>query len=127
MKRSTSAGLAPAMSRMRCVAAPMPSSRSFGVLGTFVSARRPSRSSATMSVNVPPMSRPICTAECGLGDGAFARRAPRDASEHRGGVAVQDLLTGFLADLGLGERLPGPVAAELGAVGAADDAIRAVE
>src|SRR5215831_9388194 len=61
MNRSTSLSFAPAMSRMRRVAAPMPSSRSFGVLGTFVSASRPSRSSATMSVNVPPMSRPICT------------------------------------------------------------------
>jgi len=34
-------------------AAPMPSSRSFGVLGTLVSASRPARSRATMSVKVP--------------------------------------------------------------------------
>src|SRR5215470_4616448 len=287
MTRSTSPGLAPAMSRMRRVAAPMPSSRSFGVLGTFVSASCPSRSRATMSVKVPPMSRPICTlpswarpryhslrpwrppgsrlspdpqgpdldgpqarhwmlrrdldrliearaveeiktsdpfprlgeraigdqtlafahadglgradmfetvahdpgavlvmrrhplfdvvlrrikglargidtyehqvahvsSSCRLvshgsrtagadidrrekvfgalaaelGGGAFAQRGPRDASEHGGGVAVQDLLARFLADLGFGERLPRPVAAELGAVGTADDAIGAIE
>src|ERR1700730_18335805 len=54
----------------------------------------------------------------GLGDGSFALRGA-NAGEHRGGIAVQDLLARFLADLRLRERLPGPVTAELGAVGAA--------
>jgi hypothetical protein len=40
---------------------------------------------------------------------------------------VQDLLARFLADLRFRERLPGSVAAELGAVGAARDALGAVE
>src|SRR5262245_32636479 len=62
-----------------------------------------------------------------LRDGGFAPRAPRGSSEHRRGVAVQDQLARLVADLGFGERLAGPVAAELGAVGAADDAIGAVE
>src|SRR5262245_20693548 len=89
-----------------------------------------------MSVNVPPMSTPICTlpsrarapaARTRLDGGALARRVPHDASEHLGGVAVQDLLARFLADLGFGERLSSPVAAELGAVGATDDTVGAVE
>ena len=41
MKRSTSAGRAPASASTWVTAAPMPSRRSLGVLGTFVSARRP--------------------------------------------------------------------------------------
>src|SRR2546428_9144624 len=61
MKRSTSPGWPPASARTLVTAAPMPSSRSFGVLGTFVSESRPARSRATMSVKVPPMSTPICT------------------------------------------------------------------
>src|SRR5262245_39157020 len=61
MKRSTSAGRAPARARTLRTAVAMPSSRSLGVVGTFVRARRPSRPSATMSVNVPPISTPICT------------------------------------------------------------------
>src|SRR5262245_5566775 len=61
MKRSTSPAGAPAMTRTLRTAAPIPSSRSFGVLGTFVRASWPPRSSATMSVKVPPMSTPICT------------------------------------------------------------------
>src|SRR5213594_442551 len=61
MKRSTSPGVPPASARTLVTAAPMPSSKSFGVLGTFVSASRPARSRATMSVKVPPMSTPICT------------------------------------------------------------------
>src|SRR5882724_8932300 len=61
MKRSTSPGWPPASASTLVTAAPMPSSRSFGVLGTFVSASRPARSRATMSVKVPPMSTPICT------------------------------------------------------------------
>src|SRR5262249_51891041 len=62
----------------------------------------------------------------GLGGGAFAR-VRHDPSEHHSGVAVQNLLARILADLGFGERLPGPVAAEFGAVGAADDAVGAVQ
>src|SRR4029453_15915309 len=71
--------------------------------------------------------RPFLPDARGLGGGAFALRAPRDASEHRGGVAVQDLLARVLPDLRFGERLPGPVDAELGAVGAAHDTIGAVQ
>jgi len=41
MKRSTSAGRAPASASTWLTAAPMPSRRSFGVLGTFVSTSRP--------------------------------------------------------------------------------------
>src|SRR4030095_12820437 len=63
IKRSTSAGRAPASPSTWLTAAPMPSRRSFGVLGTFVSASRPARSRATMSVKVPPMSTPICTVD----------------------------------------------------------------
>src|SRR5260370_40934051 len=62
-----------------------------------------------------------------LGGGAFALRGPRGADEHRSGIAVQDLLARFLADLRFRKRLPGPVAAELGAVGAAHDALAAVQ
>src|SRR5439155_27346142 len=51
----------------------------------------------------------------GLSGSAFALRGPCDSGEHRSGVAVQDLLARFLADLRFRERLPGPVAAELGA------------
>src|SRR5258705_6184382 len=50
-----------------------------------------------------------------------------DAGEHRSGIAVQDLLARFLTDLRFRECLPGPVAAELGAVGAAHDAVVAVQ
>src|SRR6516162_3871674 len=63
----------------------------------------------------------------GLSGGYFALRGPCDAGEHRGGIAVQDLLARFLADLRFRERLFGPVAAELGAVGATYDALGAVE
>src|SRR5690348_5949150 len=56
----------------------------------------------------------------GLRRGSCALGGPC-AGEHRSGIAVQDLLARFRADLCIGERLPGPVAAELGAVGAADD------
>src|SRR5207248_9197022 len=52
---------------------------------------------------------------------------PRGACEHRSGIAVQDLLARFLADLRFHERLSRPVTAELGAVGAAHDALRAVQ
>src|SRR5271156_4116100 len=62
-----------------------------------------------------------------LGGGAFGLRGPGGAGEHRSGIAVQDLLARFLADLRFRERLSGPVAAELGAVGAAHDALGAVE
>src|SRR5262249_47565125 len=62
-----------------------------------------------------------------LGGGRFALRAPCGASEYRGRVAVQDLLARGLADLRFGEGLPRPVDAELGAVGATDDAIGAVQ
>ena len=62
MKRSTSPARPPVSASTLVTAAPMPSSRSLGVLGTFVSDSRPARSSATMSVKVPPMSTPICTA-----------------------------------------------------------------
>src|SRR5262245_16226257 len=74
----------------------------------------------------PPPARLDAPGARGLCGGGFAR-APRDASEHRGGVAGQDLLARLLADLRFGERLPGPVDAELGAVGAADDAVGAVQ
>src|SRR6185503_13570737 len=47
--------------------------------------------------------------------------------EHRGGVAMQDLLARFLADLRFRERLGGPLTAEFSAVGAAHDAIGAVQ
>ena len=40
---------------------------------------------------------------------------------------MQDLLAGILADLCFGERLPGPITAELGAVSAAHDPLGAVE
>jgi hypothetical protein len=47
-----------------------------GVLGTFVSDRRPFSSRATMSVKVPPMSMPICTAILlGHGQGTMSRCA----------------------------------------------------
>src|SRR5260370_21959945 len=62
-----------------------------------------------------------------LGGGAFGLRGPCGAGEHRGGIAVHDLLARFLADLRFRKRLPGPVAAELGAVGAAHDALGAVQ
>src|SRR5262249_21029012 len=61
MKRSTTPGRASAMASTLVTAAPIPSRRSFGVLGTFVNVNRPARSRATMSVKVPPMSTPICT------------------------------------------------------------------
>src|SRR2546428_3633311 len=77
MKRSTSPALPPARASTLVTAAPMPSSRSFGVLGTFVSARRPARSRATMSVKVPPMSTPICSAVL-LGRGSGYHTAVRD-------------------------------------------------
>jgi hypothetical protein len=64
--------------------------------------------------------------EAALGGGGFALCGLYDAGEHCSGIAVQDLLARFLADLRFGERLPGPVAAELGAVGAAHDALGAV-
>src|SRR6058998_180530 len=75
----------------------------------------------------PSLTRGLRRDARGLDGGAFALRVPRDASEDRGGVAVQDLLARLLADLRFGERLPRPVHAELGAVGAADDAIGAVQ
>src|ERR1700730_19024930 len=62
-----------------------------------------------------------------LGGGAFGLRGPCGAGEHRSGIAVQDLLARLLADLRVRERLPRPVAAELGAVGAAHDALGAVQ
>src|SRR5271169_1372769 len=62
-----------------------------------------------------------------LGGGSLARRGLCDAGEHRCGIALEDLLARFLADLSFGKRLPGPVAAELGAVGAAHDALGAVQ
>ena len=62
-----------------------------------------------------------------FGGGSIGLRGPCDAGEHRSGVAMQDLLARFLADLRFRERLPGPVAAELGAVGAAHDALGAVQ
>src|SRR5262249_50027619 len=75
----------------------------------------------------PPAACALRSSGLELGGGAFALRSSHDASEHLGGVAVQDLLARVLADLGVGERLPGPVAAELGAVSAADDAVGTVE
>src|SRR5882762_10129535 len=63
----------------------------------------------------------------GLGGGALALPDLCDAGEHRSGIAMQDLLARFLADLRFRERLPGPIAAELGAVGAAHDALGAVQ
>src|SRR5690348_1974072 len=62
-----------------------------------------------------------------LGGGALGLCGPCGAGEHRSGIAMQDLLARFLADLRFRERLPGPVAAELGAVGAAHDALGAVQ
>src|SRR5688500_5487058 len=61
------------------------------------------------------------------GGGALLFRARRAAGEHRGGVAVQDLLACFVADIGFLQRLLGPADPELGAVGAAHDALGAVE
>src|ERR1700724_2529249 len=72
----------------------------------------------------PSPSRP---ATGGLRGGAFGPRGPCGAGEHRSGIAVQDLLARVLADLRVRERLPRPVAAELGAVGAAHDALGAVQ
>src|SRR3989442_14153094 len=82
MKRSTLPGAAPARARILRTAAPMPSSKSFGVVGTLVSTRRPSRPRATMSGNVPPMSTPICPV---LLPAATRYHGSRDA---RGRVAV---------------------------------------
>src|ERR1700687_246863 len=69
-------------------------------------------------------------ARCGPGPvlrgGFFALRDGCDAREHRGGIAVQDLLARFVADLRFRERLGGPLAAEFAAVGAAHDALGAV-
>src|SRR2546426_12611869 len=63
----------------------------------------------------------------GSGGGVLSLRDCSDAGEHRGSIAVQDLLARLLTDLRFGKRLPGPVAAELGAVGAAHDAVGAVQ
>ena len=41
---------------------------------------------------------------------AFARRDRGERRKHRGGIAVQDLLARFLADLRFRDRLAGPVA-----------------
>src|SRR5262245_54172451 len=88
---------------------------------------RAGRSRAWTPSRPSPACAPAAPGARGLGGGAFAGRARHDASEHRGGVAAEDLLARVLADLGFGERLPGPVAAEFRAVGAADDAVGAVQ
>src|SRR5277367_2542395 len=48
-----------------------------------------------------------------FGSGSLARYGLCDTGEHRCRVTLQDLLARFLADLRFGERLPGPVTAEL--------------
>src|SRR3989475_11440232 len=58
---------------------------------------------------------------------SFERRDRGERREHRGGVAMQDLLPRFLADFRFRERLAGPLAAKFGTVGAADDAIGAIQ
>src|SRR5437667_11858741 len=63
----------------------------------------------------------------GSGGGVLSLRDCSDAGEHRGSIAVQDLLARLLTDLRFRKRLPGPVAAELGAVGAAHDTVGAVQ
>src|SRR5207302_65410 len=62
-----------------------------------------------------------------FGGGAFLLCGLCDTREHRGGVAVQDLVARVLADVCFGERLPGPVAPKFGAIGTADDALGAVQ
>ena len=59
--------------------------------------------------------------------GAFRLRERREIREHRARITMQDLLARFGADLRVGERLRGPLAAELGAVGAAHDAVCTVQ
>src|SRR5438477_10391107 len=58
---------------------------------------------------------------------AFDSRDCHERRQHRRRIAMQDLLARVLADLGFRERLGGPLAAEFGAVGAAHDAIGAVQ
>src|SRR5882724_6616769 len=103
MKRSTSPGWPPASARTLVTAAPMPSSRSFGVLGTLVSASRPARSRATMSVKVPPMSTPICTVLL-LRGGSGYHTAVRDLLDVLDVNRVGAILAERLERLGFGVR-----------------------
>src|ERR1700720_3414455 len=85
------------------------------------------RSSATHLRPQTPDARARSGGEGLFGGGAFLLCGLCDTGEHRGGIAVQYLLARVLADLGFGERLPGPVAPKFGAIGAADDALGAVQ
>src|ERR687892_161629 len=111
MKRSTSADRAPASASTWVTAAPMPSRRSFGVLGTFVSASRPARSRATMSVKVPPMSTPICTVDL-LGAGSAYHTTSGEVAGHAASLDLSESRVLHRADI-LDERAarPEPAAA----------------
>src|SRR3954447_4003880 len=65
------------------------------------------------------------SAEGSLGGHLALRGA--GAGQDCGGIAVQYLVARVFADIGHFQRLPGPIDAELGAVGAADDALGAIE
>src|SRR5262245_17823274 len=92
MNRWTSPADASARVSTRFTAVRMPSSRSLGVLGTFVSVSRPSSSRATMSVNVPPMSTPICTRAASRSAGRLYRSCrPRTSTMPRCGAALRPI------------------------------------
>ena len=63
----------------------------------------------------------------GLRGDCFALRDLGEPRHHRCGIAVQDLLPRLLADIRFRERLAGPLAAEFGSVGAAHDALGAIQ
>src|SRR3989442_2922944 len=63
----------------------------------------------------------------GLRGDCFALRDLCEPRHHRCGIAVQDLCARILPDIRFRERLAGPLAAEFGSVGAAHDALGAVQ
>ena len=63
----------------------------------------------------------------GLRGDCFALRDLCEPRQHRRGIVVQDLRARILADLRFRKRLAGPLAAEFGSVGAAHDALGAVQ
>src|SRR5438094_7194608 len=88
---------------------------------------RARRSPIRAGMAIRLVSGPGDGAPRGSGGGVLSLRDCSDAGEHRGRIAVQDLLARFLTDLRFRKRLLGPLAAELGAVGAAHDAVGAVQ
>src|SRR5262249_15030713 len=109
-------------------AGPAPRLRGAAAASSWTQKLEPAGGSRAWTPSRPsPACAPAASGARGLGGGAFAGRVRYEASEHRGSVAAEDLLARILADLGFNERLPGPVAAEFGAVGTAHDAIGAVQ